>query len=185
MKDNQLRIIAGKWRGRKIQFNDSEGLRPSGDRVRETLFNWLQQDITNAHILDLFAGSGALGFEALSRGAASVTFVDNHAVVIASLKANAQVLQAKELQILQGDFASFQSGKNFDVVFLDPPFKKDLLKKAITHLLQKQLLADGALLYLEYEKKLMLTMPGAFVCLKQKISGEVAYSLWQYRHIMP
>lgn len=184
MKDNQLRIIAGKWRGRKIQFKSSEGLRPTGDRVRETLFNWLQQDIANAHVLDLFAGSGVLGFEALSRGAASVTFVDNHAAVIASLQENARVLQVQNLQIMQSDFAALQIDKKFDLVFVDPPFKKGLLEKALAHLLQQQLLANGALLYLEHERELTFNVSSAFTCLKQKVSGEVAYSLWQYQKVM-
>tara|TARA_B100000508_G_C11455068_1_gene276290 strand:- start:1039 stop:1587 length:549 start_codon:yes stop_codon:yes gene_type:complete len=153
---NTLRIIGGKWRGRKLRFVDVHGLRPTTDRVRETLFNWLMADIQGARCLDLFAGSGMLGFEALSRGAAQVTMLDLSKKVIQQLNTNRDVLQANDLVIQQADalkFISTYSGKPFNVVFIDPPFHQALAEKTLLMLQQSNVLAESGLIYVEQEKK--------------------------------
>jgi len=155
LKMNSVRIVGGQWRRRVLRFPDAEGLRPTPDRVRETLFNWLGQDLTGLSCLDLFAGSGALGFEAASRGAAPVVMVENSPRVIAVLEENASLLKAgTALRIVRSDavkFASSQreSGTRFDVVFLDPPYKQGWLEK-LEPLLTELVAADGAL-YVESE----------------------------------
>ena len=142
---NQLRIIGGQWRGRKLAFADGEGLRPTMDRVRETLFNWLQADIAGARCLDLFTGSGALGLEALSRYASEVVMVDKNPQAIWMIRQNLELLKVENAQLIKMDArdylssflqstessllqtaegSNFPSSKTFDIVFLDPPFNK-------------------------------------------------------------
>ena len=132
---NQLRIIGGVWRGRKLDFPSIPGLRPTPDRVRETVFNWLQFDVVGSRCLDLFAGSGALGVEALSRGASVVTFIDEQSSVIAAIKSNMNVLAANDVRCLTADALSYLRNSNsenkFDIVFCDPPFQQDFLPKII------------------------------------------------------
>lgn len=183
MNNNQLRIIGGRWRGRRISFPDSAGLRPTGDRIRETLFNWLQNDIQDAHCLDLFSGSGALGFEALSRGAASVTFVDQNAEVITYLHATAEKLSAKNINVMH-EAAPAQSltkklaNRQFSIVFIDPPFHQGLIEKCCAWLIESNLLSKNALIYLEAERELSpLPIPANWELLKSKITGQVGYHL--------
>lgn len=157
---NSIRIIAGRWRGRKIAFGDADGLRPTGDRVRETLFNWLQPILPDSHCLDLFAGSGALGFEAASRAAAKVVMVENNTGVARTLAKQIDILQADGIELQRKsawdyiDAASAQaaSGKftAFDVVFIDPPFDLEIHHSALQRVIDGGLVADGALIYLEY-----------------------------------
>ncbi|MEW6679004.1 MAG: 16S rRNA (guanine(966)-N(2))-methyltransferase RsmD [Pseudomonadota bacterium] len=130
---NQVRIIGGQYRRRLLHFPDVAGLRPTPDRVRETLFNWLGQDLTGLSCLDAFAGSGALGFEALSRGAARVLLLDRDARVLAALRESARELGLSGAEILAADGLSFLAGPGeaFDVIFLDPPFASDLLAGAL------------------------------------------------------
>ena len=125
MLNNQLRIIGGKWRGRKIKFPDIEGLRPTPDRVRETLFNWLSPVIIGAKCLDLFAGSGALGFEALSRGASKTVFVDSNNLVTQQLQYNQQLFQCSDIEIHKMSAEQYlqTTEKSFDIIFLDPTLK--------------------------------------------------------------
>ena len=152
-KSNQVRIIGGEWRSRRISFPDHEGLRPSADRVRETLFNWLGQDLGGERCLDLFAGSGALGFEALSRGAACVVMVDKSRSVCDALRRNAGLLGAKNLQLHCADALEFATASAadaaacFDVVFLDPPFRSNMLEQALPRVVP--LLKPGARVYVE------------------------------------
>ena len=152
---NTLRIIGGEWRRRVLRFPDSEGLRPTPDRVRETLFNWLGQDLTGLSCLDLFAGSGALGFEAASRGASRVVMVEQSPKVFAALEANARVLDAEDrLQMVRADAVKFASsltatGVRFDVLFLDPPYKQGWIERLAP--LLPQLLVDDGSLYVEAE----------------------------------
>jgi len=130
---NKVRIIGGTWRSRILTFPDSPGLRPTPDRVRETVFNWLGQDLSGKSCLDLFAGSGAMGFEAASRGAESVLLVENNRAAHAALLGNAQKLDANQITILAADalkFASADTGK-FDVIFLDPPYRQKLLPQLL------------------------------------------------------
>lgn len=176
---NRVRIIGGKWRGRLLAFPDHEGLRPTPDRVRETLFNWLGQDLTGLSCLDLFAGSGALGFEAASRGAARVVMIDNDREVIAALKKNMQMLEAdSSMEIVQADAVKFMTSlsltKNrFDVIFADPPYRKAWLDKLETGL--TQLLDQEGSLYIESEKK--LGHYGPWYTARQGQAGQVYYQL--------
>ncbi len=183
-RGNQLRIIGGEWRGRKLSFPDVPNLRPTPDRVRETVFNWLMPVIEGAYCLDLFAGSGALGLEALSRGAAEVVFIDAHRKAVQALQSHLQTLQTQSRSrvLLQDStrFVSQQADTAFDVVFLDPPYKLPLMEKAVPLLEENGFLADDALLYLEIEKRQSLpTLPANWQQIKEKTAGEVHYFLFQ------
>ena len=151
---SQIRIIGGQWRSRKLIFFEEETLRPTHDRIRETVFNWLQNTIANSVCLDVFAGSGALGFEALSRNAAHVTFIDTSSTVIKYLKKNAATLKTHQVDFIQSDFMLENTIKNkkFDVVFLDPPFQKNYLLMAFELLMTRNLLNKNAYIYAEFEK---------------------------------
>jgi 16S rRNA (guanine966-N2)-methyltransferase len=156
---NTLRVIGGKWRGRKLPFVNSDGLRPTTDRVRETLFNWLMMDIQGARCLDLFAGSGLLGFEALSRGASHVVMLDSARKVVQQLKATRDILAAEHVRFQQIDalqFIATYSGKPFDIIFIDPPFHQQLVAKTLASLRAQKILAKDGLIYVEQEKKLAL-----------------------------
>ena len=186
---NQLRIIGGEWRGRKLRFPDAPNLRPTPDRVRETVFNWLAPIINGARCLDLFAGSGALGLEALSRGAVFTTFVDSHKKVTQALHSHLDLLNINDkAEVLQMDGVQFLSHDNFkntearvyDVVFLDPPYHLDLMEKVVPLLEENNCLADNAMLYLEIEKRQSLPeLPENWKMLKEKTAGEVSYFLFQ------
>lgn len=186
---NQLRIIGGEWRGRKLRFPDAPNLRPTPDRVRETIFNWLAPMIHGACCLDLFAGSGALGLEALSRGAAFTTFVDSHKKVTQALKAHLDVLNSNDkAEVLQMDGEKMLNHESFlnteakiyDIVFLDPPYHLDLMAKVVPLLEENDWLSNNAMLYLEIEKRQSLpTLPENWTLLKEKTAGEVNYFLFQ------
>ena len=176
---NQLRIIAGSWRGRKLSFPPVPGLRPTPDRVRETLFNWLDPVIRGRHCLDLFAGSGALGIEAASRGAAEVVLVDDNPRVVENLREQLQILNATRVQVVQADVGSYLSTapRAFDIVFLDPPFRESRLPECI-HLLETHgWLAAEAWVYLEAEHGLALDLPDNWVLHRSKQAGQVDYHL--------
>lgn len=180
-----LRIIGGQLRGRRLSFPEQDGLRPTPDRVRETLFNWLMPTIEGAHCLDLFAGSGALSFEALSRQAACVTAVENNALITQSLVQNQQNLgiELDRFNVIQGDgiqFLSTSPPHPHDVVFLDPPYSTDLLQKAINALQYTQWLASGAMIYLEYgQHHNTPELPDVWQIFRQKRAGTVHYQLLQ------
>lgn len=180
-----MRIIAGQWRGRKLSFPDARGLRPTSDRIRETLFNWLQPVLPGARCLDLFAGSGALGFEAASRGAAQVVMVESARDVVGALQENAKLLSASSVQICQQDAASYLAAGSgpFDVVFLDPPFSSPgLLVQSITGLSTPGWLAAGAWVYIETPSNVAEpALPVNWMPEKQKKAGQVAYRLYRYR----
>jgi len=150
-KKSQLRIIGGSMRGRKIIFSDGEGLRPTLDQVRETLFNWLSSDIHDAVCLDLYAGSGALGFEAISRGARTVVMVDASLKVTGNLKTNAQNFRIENMTIINNKAEKFLEKNKllFDLVFLDPPFEKNMLDSILNKV--RPHLSENALLYVEQE----------------------------------
>lgn len=149
-----LRIIAGKFRSRKISFVEKEGLRPTHNRIRETVFNWLADSIENSMCLDAFAGSGAMGFEALSRGAKHVTFCDISKKIISVIQQNATTLKISNADFLHCDFTLENSLKNhkYDVVFLDPPFQKNMLLASCELLVSQDLLNPRAQIYLEFKK---------------------------------
>lgn len=178
-KQGELRIIAGKWRSRKVTFQEVEGLRPSPSRIRETLFNWLNPILAGSRCLDLFAGSGALGFEALSRGADAVTMVEQNKQVVRQLDLNRRQLEANELQILHQDGRQLDTIEgSFDIIFCDPPFNKGFVQPLLDNLHQSGLLNSSARIYLETEKQLEeLSLPANWSLLKEKVSGDVRYRL--------
>jgi len=179
----RLRIVAGNWRSRLLDIAEVEGLRPTSERIRETLFNWLSPGIHAARCLDLYAGTGALGLEALSRGAASVVFVERSPVAEKQLKRNISLLDASGATVLGQDALDYLAGEGvepFDIVFLDPPFAADLLEETCRLIDQKQLLADGAVVYLEQDRsKATPELPGSWHVLKDKTAGNVRYMLAQ------
>ncbi len=183
-RTNQIRIIGGQHRGRKLHFPERPGLRPTPDRVRETLFNWLMQKVRGAKCLDLFAGSGALGFEALSRGAKHVTFVDSDKQVITYLKQVLQQFKLTNANVITAD-ASVSLGLSlapYDIVFLDPPFHKAMIAEVCHWLAIEKIVTQGGLIYIECESTLNLDdLKVEWTLLKQKQAGQVLYSLWQKR----
>lgn len=180
---NKLRIIGGQWRSRQISFYDAPGLRPTPARVRETLFNWLQYDIPGSRCLDLYAGSGALGFEAASRGAKAVVQVENNSDVCRALKENTLKLNATQIKIIQSDVFRYLMGdaEPFDIVFLDPPFAMNLATQTCQWLEAKDWLNPHAKIYVEAEskKKFLDELPENWQLLKSKTAGEVGYHLFE------
>jgi 16S rRNA (guanine966-N2)-methyltransferase len=178
---NSVRIIAGEWRGRRVNFPDLPGLRPTPDRVRETLFNWLQHSIVGAFCLDLFAGSGALGLEALSRGAREVVFVDSAQAAARALQEQLVRFsgQRKARVMEMGAGRYLRTVPNaFDIVFLDPPFGQDALAEYVPLLDAGGWVKQGGLVYMENEKKAGVPgVPSHWEVLKSKSAGEVGYHL--------
>ena len=177
----QIRIIGGQWRGRKLPVPDSQGLRPTTDRVRETLFNWLAPSMVDARCLDCFAGSGALGLEALSRYAASTTLLEMERHVAQQLQKNLATLKAEHGKVVNTNTLTYlnQSGTPHDVVFVDPPFRKGLLEETLNLLEVNGWLADGALIYVESEVENGLPpVPANWSLHREKIAGQVAYRLY-------
>ena len=172
---NTVRIIGGQWRSRILEFPDTADLRPTPDRVRETLFNWLGQDLSGTACLDLFAGSGALGFEALSRGAASAVMVERDSAALRSLQENAQKLGARNLTVVRGDALEFarETRARFDIVFVDPPYRLDLQVAALG--LVRGLLADGGRVYVEGEAH--FEVPRGWTVLRKSRAGNVHFHL--------
>ena len=181
---NTLRIIGGVWRGRKLRFAPTAELRPSPDRVRETLFNWLAGHIAGARCLDLFAGSGALGLEALSRGAAHCLFTERDGNTLRTIRAHLRTLRCSSAGTLQADATRWlQQGPAdslpFDVVFLDPPFARDLLGRVCVLLEQNQWLAPAARIYVESgRRRPSAEVPANWHCLHDKKAGELRYRLF-------
>ena len=176
-----IRIIAGKWRGRKINFPNVQGLRPTPDRVRETLFNWLQPVVGDAHCLDLFAGSGALGLEAASRGAAHVELVELDSSAIKSLQQNCQLLSADNCQVFNSTAHDFLivNTQRYDIVFIDPPYQANMWSGIADLLVKNDCLVDNARIYLECPKKQGLPdLPPQWQLLKDKVAGDVRYCLF-------
>ena len=182
MSNNKLRIIAGEWRSRQLVFEEIPGLRPTPARVRETVFNWLQTDVIASRCLDLFAGSGALGFEAASRGAKLVVMVENNAKACRLINENKTKLFATQIKIKQMDAFKFLAGDGepFDLVFLDPPFTKGMAQQSCQWLEDKGWLAARAKIYVEVESRLILAeIPANWQCLKRKVAGEVGFYLFE------
>jgi 16S rRNA (guanine966-N2)-methyltransferase len=176
-----LRIIGGEWRSRLIEFDAADGVRPTPDRVRQTLFDWLAPLIEGASALDLFAGSGALGFEALSRGAAQVSFVEQGAAQAAAIRAAAAKLAAgARAEVLQTDALSWlrSATRRYDIVFLDPPYGAGLLAPALAAL--PPLLKPAHRIYLEWPRDKAPQLPPGYTLLKEKQAGQVSYGLATY-----
>ncbi|OQX36812.1 MAG: 16S rRNA (guanine(966)-N(2))-methyltransferase RsmD [Oceanospirillales bacterium LUC14_002_19_P2] len=179
----QLRIIGGTWRSRKLPVADVEGLRPTPDRVRETLFNWLTGWVDDARCLDAFSGTGALGLEALSRGASETVFLEYSAKAVQTLKSNLQALRADNAKVEQTDALQWLSRpalQTFNLVFLDPPFRKQLLQPVCEQLQSNGWLAQDALVYVEAEKELSpLPVPANWKLWKEKSAGQVISCLYR------
>ena len=180
-RSGQLRIVAGNWRSRLLQIADVPGLRPTSERIRETLFNWLASRIHGARCLDLCAGTGALGIEALSRGASRVVFVERSPVATTTLKSNIASLSASGAEVMNIDAQKYLAGSNvepFDIVFIDPPFAADLQHELCRLLTEQQWLADDARIYVEMDKdQPQLRLPLNWQELKDKTAGKVRYVL--------
>lgn len=176
-----MRIIGGEWRGRKLRFPPVEDIRPTPDRVRETLFNWLMHEVRGANVLDLFAGSGALGFEAASRGAAHVTMIEREPLAARSLVEAASQLGSERIAIRNEDALRFldDAPRPFDIVFLDPPFDSALLAEAASKLEDRGWLAAGARIHVESSSKAPLAaLPRSWQLLREGRAGEVRYHLY-------
>ncbi|MFP1723898.1 16S rRNA (guanine(966)-N(2))-methyltransferase [Lonsdalea quercina] len=177
----QIRIIGGQWRGRKLPVPHSPGLRPTTDRVRETLFNWLAPVIQQARCLDCFAGSGALALEALSRYAAHATLLEAERGIARQLSQNLSLLRAENASVIHTDALQWlaQPGEAFDVVFLDPPFRQGLLDNTVNLLETQGWLADDAWIYIETEaENRTLNLPANWQLHREKVAGQVAYRLY-------
>lgn len=183
-RPNALRIIGGEWRGRRIHFPGLAGLRPTPDRVRETLFNWLASVVSGSRCLDLFAGSGALGLEALSRGAASVTFVERERDAAERLRETTMALAPGRAQVLHADALAWLGGPaaRYDIVFLDPPFDADLMAPALRALESGGWLAPAACIYLEAPAKHgPPALPEGWILHRSGRAGAVGYHLARRR----
>ena len=181
-KKGEIRIIGGKWKGKKIYFNLSDDLRPTPDRAKETLFNWLGQNLNGMNCLDLFSGTGALGLEALSRGAKRVTFVEKNKDYLQKIKKIYLEMSVKE----NCDFfcsecldwvRNYKSEIKYDLIFIDPPFNKNLIDDLLSNILNKNLLSKSGKIYFEFEKKLDLKIPDSLSTKKEKSLGEKSYVL--------
>lgn len=178
---NSFRIIAGKWRGRRLAFPAATSVRPTGDRVRETLFNWLQADVAGAQVLDLFAGSGALGLEALSRGAKAATFVEQNPQLCKALKTHIKTLDTT-VAVVTAALPEWlgQQSQQWDLVFLDPPYPADLWIPCLEALIAGRLKA-GALVYTEQPSSAApLALPSGFSVLRERTAGQVCFMLLRY-----
>jgi 16S rRNA (guanine966-N2)-methyltransferase len=177
----QLRIIGGEWRGRCLSVIESEGLRPTPDRVRETVFNWLQAWVPGASCLDLFAGTGVLCLEALSRGAKHVVMVEKAKAVAENLRHNVQRLGANAATVVNDDSQHYLQGKAevFDIVFVDPPFKySDLIESSLATLGQRGWVKPGSWVYIESPSQLGApALPDGWILERSKIAGQVGYHL--------
>jgi 16S rRNA (guanine966-N2)-methyltransferase len=181
---HRVRIIGGLHRGRKLSFPDLPGLRPTGDRIRETLFNWLQPYIEGTRCLDLFAGSGALGLEAASRGAGEVVMLDRAPQVVRQLERHRQTLGLEQVRVLQADALIWLDGdaSPFDLVFLDPPFADERLRAVCSKLELNGWLTSGARIYLEDDAgRAFDALPEEWELVKEKRAGQVRYGL-AFRH---
>ncbi len=174
----ELRIVGGAWRSRRLRIASSPDLRPTPDRVRETLFNWLGQTLAGESCLDLYAGSGALGFEAASRGAGRVVMIESDPAVVEMLERAKAELRAEQVEIHRADAIEYLARERarFDIVFIDPPFRRMLWERTLESLTGR--LVDGALVYLESPKALEPS-PG-WSELRRKRAGQVSYQLWQW-----
>lgn len=177
----QIRIIGGQWRGRKLPVLNAEGLRPTTDRNKETLFNWLMPYVNGARCLDVFAGSGGLGLEALSRYAAHCDFIELDNQAASQLESNLSLLKVSSANVHKGNALNILKGLNgspYDVVFVDPPFGKDLVAPALISLAENNLVQSGSVVYLEHESTLTTpTLPTHWQVIKEKHTSALRYML--------
>lgn len=178
--NSTIRIIGGEWRGRKLNVPHADGLRPTGDRIRETLFNWLMPRVSGSYCLDLFAGTGALGLEALSRGAEQVQFAEMNTTAANQLRDNLNILQCNRAQVYAGNGLSLLQqtpAHAYDLVFLDPPFSAMIWDKALLSLQSSGWLHSDSLVYIESPKQAPPSLSG-WQCHREKTAGEVRYGLY-------
>jgi 16S rRNA (guanine966-N2)-methyltransferase len=181
---NRLRIIGGQWRSRVLQFADVPDIRPTPDRIRETLFNWLQFDITGARCLDLFAGSGALGFEAVSRGATLVTAFEQNRAAVQGIRANCVALDTHKVVLIEANamdrLQHDSAPAPYDIVFVDPPFASGFYEPCFQHLQERGWLAPAALVYVEAAQSLTsFTVPAGWTLQREKRAGDVYCGLFR------
>ncbi|MFK8018854.1 MAG: 16S rRNA (guanine(966)-N(2))-methyltransferase RsmD [Pseudomonadales bacterium] len=178
---NTVRIIGGRWRRRKLQFPPIEGLRPTPDRIRETVFNWLAPHIKGATVLDAYCGSGALGLESLSRDARQCVFVDSSAMVKRHLQQNLTTLECGDATLVQGQFLNWLATcqQSFNIVFLDPPYSSGLLQPSIDAIASLGCLSSNALVYFEHPVAENPTLPSDWLSLKDLKAGRNHYRLAQ------
>ena len=180
-RPGRLRIVAGKWRSRLLDIAEVPGLRPTSERVRETLFNWLAPCIQGARCLDLYAGTGALGFEALSRGATQCVFVDDSPRAIKAIEKSTKTLDAIGAVVHHGDATDYVRSAlpaSFDIIFLDPPFADDRLAEVCRQIDESGIIAPGGRIYLEQDRaKPEVALPGRWQILRNKTAGNVRYML--------
>lgn len=178
-----VRIISGQWRGRRLPVLNAEGLRPTTDRVKETLFNWLMQDTAGRTVLDCFSGSGSLALEALSRHANFATLLELDKTAVRQLQQHLQTLQCNNAEVIAGSclvYLQQTPKKQYDLVFLDPPFRQNLLLPCAALLEQHHWLSDDALIYVECEKELPVSqLPANWRLYKESVAGQLAYRLYQ------
>ncbi|MCK8121966.1 MULTISPECIES: 16S rRNA (guanine(966)-N(2))-methyltransferase RsmD [Pseudoalteromonas] len=182
--DGFIRVISGQFRGRKLPVKDVQGLRPTTDRIKETVFNWLMQDTRDANVLDCFAGSGGLGFEALSRFASTALFIELDPSAAKQLAQNIATLKLQNAQVRHTNSLSFLEQKNsntpFDLVFVDPPFRKNLAQTSCNLLEINNWLSEEALIYVEVESDLnTFKPPSNWLLIKEKKAGQVFCRLYQ------
>lgn len=182
--DGFIRVISGQFRGRKLPVKNVEGLRPTTDRIKETVFNWLMQDTRDATVLDCFAGSGGLGFEALSRFAKSTTFIELDASAAKQIEQNISTLKLENAHVIHTNSLSYLEQKNtnspFNLVFVDPPFRKNLAQSSCDLLENNQWLSEDALIYVEVETELSsFSQPDNWLLIKEKKAGQVFCRLYQ------
>lgn len=190
-KPGTVRIIGGRWRGRRLPIPDLPGLRPSGDRSRETLFNWLQPDIRGARCVDLFAGTGVLGLEAASRGAAQVVLIEQAAPAARMLEESVRALTGAAprgsdsdaaISVVRGDALRWLetcAAASIDIAFVDPPFGSELATRALDRLAARGCLAPGGLVYVETPRQAAAALPAGWRCVREKTLGEVRMNLLQ------
>ena len=187
-KKGEIRIIGGKWKGKKIHFNLSDDLRPTPDRAKETLFNWLGQDLSEMCCLDLFSGTGALGLEALSRGAKRVTFVEKNKEYLQKIKkVYFETSEKEDCEFYCEECLDWIKNNNsqtkYDLIFVDPPFNKNLIEDLINSILKKGLLSKYGRIYFEFEKKLDLKIPKSLSLKKKKSLGRKSYVLTELTYL--
>ena len=182
IKNGFIRLISGKWRGKKLPVKDKEGLRPTTDRTKETLFNWLMHDIRDANCLDCFSGSGSLAFEALSRYAKNVLLLERDKQVVEQLKENITTLKVTNANVIETDSINYlqqAATQKFDIVFIDPPFNKGLVSPCCQALEENEYLTTKALIYIEMEAQSNTAeIPNNWHLLKEKSTGQVTYQLY-------
>lgn len=179
-----VRIIGGAWRGRRLPVPNLAGLRPTPDRVRETLFNWLRPSLSGARCMDLFAGTGALCLEALSQGAARVVMVEKRAAIAANLRSTVATLAAENADVVEADALEHLSGpvEQFDIVFVDPPFESDLIQRSCQMIEQHGWLVVGGLAYIEAPREMTtLPIPQSWELIRSQQAGNVGYHLARQR----